>query len=130
MGKVRSNRISEEIKRELANIIRTELKDPRVQGLLSITSVQVTGDLRYAEVFVSFYGNKEEQKEVLNTLKKAAGFMRNELGKRISIRFVPELLFKFDDSMEHGAKISAILTKINSKEDENDGRYFEDQRDN
>lgn len=126
MSKVRNNRTAEEIKRELANIIRTELKDPRVQGLLSITSVEVTGDLRYAEVFISFYGQKEEQKEVLNTLKNAAGFMRIELGKRIRLRFIPELLFKFDDSMEHGAKISAILNQINSEKDEKNGRLTED----
>lgn len=126
MGKVRSNRISEEVKRELANIIRTELKDPRVQGLLSITSVEVTGDLRYAQVFVSYYGNKDEQKEVLEALKKASGFLRTELGKRIRLRFVPELLFKFDDSMEHGARISALLTQINSKKEESNGRPIED----
>jgi ribosome-binding factor A len=126
MGKVRSNRISEEVKRELANIIRTELKDPRVQGLLSITSVVVTGDLRYAQVFISYYGNKEEQNEVLNTLKKAAGFLRNELGKRIRLRFVPELIFKFDDSMEHGARISAILTEINLEEEKKHAGHPED----
>jgi ribosome-binding factor A len=126
MGKVRTNRISEEIKRELANIIQMELKDPRIKGLLSITNVQVTGDLRYAEVYISFYGNKEEQNEVLVTLKKAAGFIRNELGKRVRLRFVPELLFKPDNSMEHGAKISAILSKINREEEEDNGRHFED----
>ncbi|NLT96038.1 MAG: 30S ribosome-binding factor RbfA [Clostridia bacterium] len=126
MGKVRSNRISEEIKRELANIIHMELKDPRVKGLLSITDVKVTGDLRYAEVFVSFYGNKEEQKEVLETLKKAAGFIRTELGKRVRLRFVPELLFKPDNSLEHGAKISAILSKINREEEANNDRNSED----
>lgn len=126
MSKVRTKRISEEVKKELADIVRMELKDPRVQGLLSITSVQVTGDLRYAEVFVSYYGNKEEQVEVLNTLKKAAGFIRNELGKRLRLRFVPELLFKPDNSLEHGAKISAILTQINTKEEEDNGRHSED----
>lgn len=126
MGKVRSNRISEEVKRELANIIQMELKDPRVRGLLSITGVQVTGDLRYAEVFVSYYGSKEEQKEVLETLKKAAGFIRNELGKRVRLRFVPELIFKADNSMEHGAKISAILTQISRKEEEDNGRHSQD----
>lgn len=126
MSKVRNNRTAEEVKRELANIIRTELKDPRVQGLLSITSVAVTGDLRYAEVFISYYGQKEEQKEVLNVLKNAAGFMRVELGKRVRLRFIPELLFKFDDSMEHGAKISEILNKINAEEDEKSGRLTED----
>lgn len=128
MGKVRSNRISEEVKRELANIIQMELKDPRVRGLLSITGVQVTGDLRYAEVFVSYYGSKEEQKEVLETLKKAAGFIRNELGKRVRLRFVPELIFKADNSMEHGAKISAILTQISreEEEEEDNGRHSQD----
>jgi ribosome-binding factor A len=126
MGKVRSNRISEEVKRELANIIQMELKDPRVRGLLSITGVQVTGDLRYAEVFVSYYGSKEEQKEVLETLKKAAGFIRNELGKRVRLRFVPELIFKADNSMEHGAKISAILTQISREEEEDNGRHSQD----
>ncbi|KJS87100.1 MAG: ribosome-binding factor A [Peptococcaceae bacterium BICA1-8] len=126
MGKNRNNRIAEEIKKELADIIRTQLKDPRVQGLLSITSVQVTGDLRYAEVFISFYGKNEEKKEVINTLIKAAGFIRIELGKRIKIRYVPELLFKTDDSIEHGARISAILTEIKPKEENNDDRYSKD----
>ncbi|MDK2823061.1 MAG: ribosome-binding factor [Clostridia bacterium] len=126
MGKMRSNRIAEEIKRELAQIIRTELKDPRIKGLISITSVEVTGDLRYAEVFISHYGNKEEQVEVINALKKAAGFMRSELGKRIRLRFTPELLFKFDESMEHGAKISAILSQINTKQEDSNGRHSKD----
>ncbi|MFZ5943659.1 MAG: 30S ribosome-binding factor RbfA [Bacillota bacterium] len=126
MGKVRSSRIAEEIKKELALIMRTDLKDPRVKGLISITSVKVTGDLRFAEIFVSHYGNKEEQQDVLNALKKAAGFMRLELGKRIRLRYTPELIFKFDDSIEHGAKISAILTQINTSQEDINGRSTED----
>jgi len=126
MGSVRSNRIAEEIKRELAQIMRTELKDPRVKGLISITSVKVTGDMHYAEIFISHFGNKEEQQDVMNALKKAAGFLRMELGKRIKLRFTPELLFKFDQSMEHGARISEILSKINNKQEDRDGTNTED----
>ncbi|MFZ7104643.1 MAG: 30S ribosome-binding factor RbfA [Peptococcaceae bacterium] len=118
---VRNNRVAEEIKRELAQIIRTELKDPRVKGLISITNVKVTGDMRYAEIFISHFGNKEEHKDVLLAIKKAAGFLRTELGKRIRFRFTPELLFKFDESMEHGARISAILSEIKNNQEDSDG---------
>lgn len=118
--KIRPNRIAEEIKKEMAQIIRSELKDPRVGGLISITSVEVSGDLRYAKVFITKYGDKDAQNEALKALEKAAGFIRNELGKRIRLRYVPELLFKFDESMEHGAKITAILSQINKKQEDSD----------
>jgi len=126
MGKVRTNRIAEEIKRELAQIFQAELKDPRVSGLISITSVEVTGDLRYAKVFVSHYGNKEKQDDVIKVLEKAAGYIRSELGKRIRLRYIPELLFQFDESMEHGARISTILSQINDKQEDSNAGSSED----
>ena len=115
MSKVRISRLAEEIKRELSHIINTELKDPRISGLISITNVEVTGDLRYAKVFISNYGSEEEQLQSLKALEKAAGFIRTELGQRIRARYIPELIFKSDASMEYGAKISKILAEINEK---------------
>ncbi|NLW24739.1 MAG: 30S ribosome-binding factor RbfA [Clostridia bacterium] len=120
MGKVRTNRIAEEIKRELSQIIRSELKDPRVSGIVSITGVEVSGDLKYAKVFVSHYGEKEQQKEVIQGLEKATGFLRSELGKRIRLRIVPELIFKLDESLEYGNKISELLSQIKEQESKNE----------
>lgn len=114
----RSNRVGEEIKKELSLMIRDEMKDPRIKGLISITHVEVTNDLRYAKVYISIMATPEEKTLTLQTLEKAAGYLRSELAKRLQIRFTPELLFKFDDSIEYGAKINEILSGINKKEGE------------
>ena len=105
--KIRPNRVAEEIKRELVAIIRSELKDPRVDGLVSVTDVEVTNDLSYAKVFISKYGSETSRQE------KAAGFIRSELSKRLKLRYMPELIFVLDDSLEYGAKIETILNNIN-----------------
>lgn len=120
MSKIRISRLEEEIKRELSHIINNEVKDPRIVGLLSITSVEVTGDLRYAKVFVSNYCSKEEQDQAIKGLEKAKGFIRSELGQKIKARIIPELLFKPDTSMEYAGKISKILTEIKENQGEND----------
>ena len=121
MSKIRISRLEEEIKRELSHIINNEVKDPRINGLISITNVQVTGDLRYAKVFISNYCSKEEQDQAIKGLEKAKGFIRAELGQRIGAKFIPELLFKADTSMEYAGKISKILTEIKTNQGENDG---------
>lgn len=111
----RTMRISEEIKREISGIIHTELKDPRLSKLISITHVNVTKDLRYAKVFVSIMADDEEKKEVLKGLESAAGFIRREIGSRLQIRYSPEIIFEIDDSIEYGAKISKLIRDMKDK---------------
>ena len=108
----RTARISEEIKRELSQMIREEVKDPRVKGLISVTDVETTNDIRYAKVFVSILSDSETSKLTLQVLEKAAGYLRSELAKRLQLRYTPELLFKFDSSLEYGSKINQILSEI------------------
>ncbi|HIV47341.1 MAG TPA: 30S ribosome-binding factor RbfA [Candidatus Acutalibacter stercorigallinarum] len=102
-------RITEDVKRELSAILR-EVKDPRVKDcFLSIVRVEVTNDLSYCTVYVSTMEGLERTKTAVTGLKSAAGYIRHELGHRLSLRHVPELLFKATDSIEYGANISRML---------------------
>ena len=109
MASNRIGRINEEIQRELAEQIRF-LKDPRVSqvGMVSITRVDTTGDLRYARVYVSVL-DKNQEKDVLKGLKSAAGYLRRELGRALQLRYTPELQFIGDDSISQGAHILEVL---------------------
>ena len=107
-GCSRRDRVSEQIRRELAELIRTELKDPRV-GMVSITSVEVSADYAHAKVFFSSMAGREHLDSVLAGLQKAAGFLRRELGRRISIHSTPQLHFVFDESLERGADLSKLI---------------------
>ena len=108
----RIGRINEEIQRELASQLR-RLKDPRVaSGMVSITRVDTTGDLRYARIYVSAL-DKSQEKEVLKGLKSAAGFLRRELGRALQLRYTPELQFIPDDSIQYGAHILEVLRDPN-----------------
>ncbi|MGI6606227.1 MAG: 30S ribosome-binding factor RbfA [Peptococcia bacterium] len=115
----RLSKIGEEIKRDLSVMIRDELKDPRVKGLISVTHVDVTNDLRYAKVYVSIMSDEaEERKTTLLALEKAGGYLRSELAQRMKLRYTPELLFKLDDSIEYGAKINEIIAGFKQTEGE------------
>ena len=104
----RIGRINEEIQRELADQLR-HLKDPRVSsGMVSVTRVDTTGDLRYARVYVSAL-DKSREKEILKGLKSASGFLRRELGRALQLRYTPELQFIADDSIQYGAHILQVL---------------------
>ena len=107
MASNRIGRINEEIQRELSGLIRT-VKDPRVHGLVSITAVDTTTDLRYAKIHVSVL-DKSDVNEVVKGLKSAAGYLRRELGAALSLRYTPELIFGKDDSMALGAHILSML---------------------
>jgi len=107
-GFSRKDRVAEQIRRELAELIRTELKDPRV-GMISITDVEVTADYAHAKVFFSTLAGSEHLEEVMTGLQKASGFLRRELGKRISIHMTPQLHFVFDQSLERGADLSKLI---------------------
>ena len=106
----RLDRIDEELKKEISNIINYELNNPKVTGIISVTKVKVTPDLRYARVYVSIL-NSKNNKETLAGLKKSAGYIRSEIAKRINLRLTPELVFEFDESIEYGAKIDSIIKK-------------------
>ena len=114
MASNRINRINDEIQRELAAQLRN-LKDPRVSGMVSVTRVDTTNDLRYARVYVSVL-NKDQEKDVLKGLKSASGFLRRELGHALQLRYTPELQFFGDDSIQHGAHILELLRREEEKD--------------
>ena len=104
----RTRRIGEQIQRELALLIREDIKDPRI-GMVSVTSVIVTRDLSYAKVYVSVLGNTEQADASISVLGNAAGFLRHKLGKILHIRVIPELRFYHDRSLEEGARMGALI---------------------
>jgi ribosome-binding factor A len=110
MATNRINRINEDIQRELASLIRT-VKDPRVHGLVSITRVDTTTDLRYCRVYVSVL-DQSDVKEVVKGLKSAAGYLRRELGHVLTLRYTPELQFMADDSIERGVRMVSMIDHI------------------
>ena len=114
----RIGRINEEIQRELSDQIR-RLKDPRVSaaGMVSLTRVDTTSDLRYAKVYVSVL-DKNAEKDVLKGLRSASGFLRRELGRALQLRYTPELQFQGDDSILHGAHILEVLRKVEYASDD------------
>ena len=113
----RLGRIDEEYRKEISQIIGYELKNPSVTGLISVTKVKVTNDLKFAKVYVSIL-NSKNVKDTLAGLKKSSGYIRSELAKRINLRNTPELIFELDDSIEYGAKIDSILKEIMPKKEE------------
>jgi len=115
----RKDRVSEQIRRELAELIRSELKDPRV-GMISLTDVEVTADYAHAKVYFSTLAGSENLDDVMTGLQKASGFLRRELGKRISIHMTPQLHFVFDQSLERGADLSALIQKAVAISDSGD----------
>ena len=108
----RLNRINEELKKEISNIISFELKNPEATGLISITRVKITPDLKYAKVYVSILNAKDTSK-TMEAIKKSSGFIRSEIAKKVNLRITPELVFELDDSMEYGERIDKILKDLN-----------------
>ncbi|MEL4106509.1 30S ribosome-binding factor RbfA [Oscillospiraceae bacterium WX1] len=116
MSSNKIGRTNEDIQRVMSTLLRN-VKDPRIQqGMLSITAVDTTGDLRYSNIYLSVLGLQSE-KELMKGLKSASGFLRRELGSALSLRYTPELLFHLDKSIEHGAAINKILADLTEKED-------------
>lgn len=107
----RQGRIDEEFRKEISSIINYDLKEPTVTGMISVTRVKVTPDLKYAKVWVSIL-NAKNTDNTLKGLSKCSGYIRSELAKRINLRNTPELSFVIDDSLEYGARIDSILKDI------------------
>jgi ribosome-binding factor A len=109
---LRATRVGEQMKKELGEIIGRKIKDPRV-GFVTVTDVEVTGDLQQAKVFISVLGNEEQRQNTLKGLAKAKGFIRSEIGQRIRLRKTPEITFEFDESVDYGNRIESLLSELN-----------------
>ena len=105
----RSRRIAEQIQREIADLIRTELKDPRIPAFITITDVEVTRDQEHAKVFFTTLIDSGDAGETTAALKRASGFLRTQLAQRMKLRTVPQLDFKYDASVERGVKLSRLI---------------------
>ena len=110
MSRYRIGRINEEIQRELSALIPA-VKDPRVSGMISVTAVETTPDLRYAKAYISVL-DKENGERVLKGLRSASGWLRRELGSALKLRYTPELVFQLDDSIDKGAHILELLRSV------------------
>lgn len=123
MANRRNSRLSGEMKKVISEVIRNEVKDPRLSTLVSVTDVYVTEDLKYAKVYISVYGDIDQ---TLEALKSAKGFIRKEVGSRIKMRITPELLFEKDESIEKGIYMSSLIDKVIKEEE---SRKVEDESD-
>lgn len=126
MSENRVRRVAEQIKKDVSQIISVELKDPRVAGMTSITDVQLSRDLKYASIYVSILGSEQEKEETLQTLIRASKFIRGEIGKRVRLRYTPELNFYLDTSIEYGAHIESVLKSLKKEEKNDNDRSSED----
>jgi len=115
MTPTRAERLAEVIRTEASEIIQHRLKDPRI-GFVSIIDVVVSGDLRHAKIFVSVLGDEEAKKRTMTALERATGRVRSELGTRLAVRFIPAILFRLDESIERGARVTSLLREVAEEE--------------
>lgn len=113
---MKNTRINGEVQRVLAEVIRGEIKDPRISPLTSVVSVEVAPDLKTCKAWISVYGDEEVQKATIAGLKSAEGFLRKELARRINLRNTPEIRFIVDQSIAYGVKMSKLIDEVNLKD--------------
>ena len=113
----RSVRINDEIKKELSQILRSELKDPRIGAMVSVMKVETTTDLKYCKVAVSILGSDEDKESAMKGIKSAAGFIRKMVAERVNLRSTPEFTFVLDSSVEYSIKINKILSDLNQTQE-------------
>ncbi len=121
----RSQRVSEQIKRELAELLRLEVKDPRI-GFITLTDVEVTPDYAHAKVFFTSMQGKEGLDEILVGLNRASGFLRRELRRRVRIHTTPELHFHYDPSVEEGSRMSRLIDEVVQNDEQRTAKQDED----
>lgn len=107
----RQGRLAEAIKKEISDILRNEIKDPRI-GFVTITTVDVTSDLRYARIYASVLGSGEQQKATGEVLNRAVGYIRSEIGRRIRLKYTPEISFHLDNSIERGTRVIRLMEEV------------------
>ena len=114
---IKNTRINGEVQRELSDIIRTELKDPRVHPVATtVVDVEVTPDLKYCKAYISVLGGEEAGKATIQGLKSAVGFIRSQLAKRINLRNTPEITFILDQSIEYGVNMSRLIDEVTARD--------------
>ncbi|WP_066683343.1 30S ribosome-binding factor RbfA [Christensenella intestinihominis] len=116
MATNRLNRIDEEVKRALSEIIRNDVKDDRLSAMTTVTKVEITPDLKFGKAYISVYGTDKEKHASIDALTHGASFIRAKLARAVDLRRVPELSFVLDDSIEYSIKISKLIDDVNSKE--------------
>lgn len=114
----RHERLEQDTKVALSEIITYEVKNPSVTGLISVTDVKITPDQKYAKVYVSIFG-KQNKEKVIDALKQSSGFIKSELGKRVRMRNIPALIFELDDSIEYGTHMDKLISEVIKKDNEN-----------
>lgn len=114
VARIRTARVAEQMKKEIAELIRAELKDPRI-GFATVTRVEVAGDLQHAKVFVSVYGDSSEKQQTFEALERATGFIRGEVSRRLRLRVAPALAFRLDESSEYSAHIETVIRELHGK---------------
>ena len=115
MSQLRVEKLQELMKQEVSKMLLRDIKDPRV-GFVTVTQVELTGDLREAKIYVSIMGSEQQIEDSWQGLQSALGFIRREIGKRIRLRFTPSISFALDKSLDYSAHIQELLNKINSEE--------------
>lgn len=124
---VKNTRVNGEVHRVLAEIIRSEIKDPRINPMTSVVSVEVAPDLKTCKAWISVLGNEESQKDTLAGLRSAEGYIKNQLARKINLRNTPEIRFIIDQSIEYGVSMSKLIDDINRSDDE---KHVEDNAEN
>ena len=115
---VKNTRVNGEVMRVLADVIRSEIKDPRINPMTSVVAVEVAPDLKTCKAWISVLGNEESQKDTLAGLKSAEGYIRNQLARKINLRNTPEIRFIIDQSIEYGVNMSRMIDEVNRADDE------------
>lgn len=115
MSSMRAERVGEQMKKELMDIINNKVKDPRV-GFITITDVVLTNDLSQAKVFLTVLGNDKEVENTFKALDKAKGFIKSELGSRMRLRIMPKLMYEYDQSIEYGNKIERMIQDLHKQD--------------
>ena len=108
----RAFRVGDRIREEISDLLIRKIKDPRI-GFLTITTVEMSRDLRHAKVFFSTLGTEKERQQALIGLRSATGFIKRELGERLQLRYMPEIVFHYDSSLEYGSRIAKMIDEVN-----------------
>jgi len=113
----RIERVNSLIRQEISQLLQRQVKDPRLGNFIAVTEVSTSADLKRAKVFISHIGSEEEKQETLSTLASASGFFRRELARRLKLRYIPELSFQWDDSIERGDHLLQLIDGVTSEKD-------------
>ncbi len=127
MDNKRTKRIAKELQKEISSILASDIKDPRIGSLVSITDVELSNDLELAKVYVSSFGDRDEREDIIEGLENASGFIKRELGIRLKLRNIPDLRFLIDDSIERGIYMDKLISDVIKQDEENRKKHGNDE---